>query len=392
MSKHVLKFYPVDNGDTALITLIDKTTILIDVKIRDGEVNSAGNNIYPVKRDLLDSIQRRNKIPFVDLFILTHPDEDHCLGFEKNFYCGDPDKYSDSHRDTDEILVDELWVTSMLFNGATNDDAKAMKKEAERRRKLWVENKLEKDKPGNRIRIIGYDGDVRFENVPNSVPGETLNLINGKRTSDFEFFVHAPFKNQLIQATAEKDKNFSSIAMQARFKINSFDSNWACLYLFGGDADHNIWAEILNKSEANGNKDKLKWDIFMAPHHCSWTYFNDVPYDAKEGNKSPKDSSLRILDYKNSGAKIISSSKPIVNNDDNPPHFQAKQQYLKKVAASEFLNTALEPNQKNPEPIVFEVSLNGVSRIEGSLSLDEKLVGAAQLTKKSVVTGNWCAL
>lgn len=392
MKKHLLKFYPVDNGDTTLLTLTDNTTILIDAKIRDGELNKAGNKIFPVKKDLLESIQRRDKNPFIDLFILTHPDEDHCLGYKKNFYRGDPDEYSHSHRENDEIIIDELWVTSMLFNGASNDDAKALKREAERRRKLWSENKPEKDKPGNRIRMIGYDGDVRFENLPNSVPGETINLINGKVISNFEFFVHAPFKSHLIEATAEKNKNFSSIAMQARFKINSFDSNWSCLYLFGGDADHNIWAEILNKSEAKGNKDKLNWDIFMAPHHCSWTFFNDVPYGALEANKTPKATSLSILDYKNLGGKIISSSKVILNNDDNPPHYQAKQQYLKKVAASEFLNTAVEPSEKNPEPIVFEVSSHMVSRIEGSLSIDEKLAGAAQLTKKSVVSGNWCAL
>jgi len=94
MSTHQLKFYPVDNGDTTLITLTDKTTILIDCKIREGEENNAGNEIFSVKNDLLENLQKRNKNPFLDLFIVTHPDEDHCLGFEKNFYRGDPDKYS----------------------------------------------------------------------------------------------------------------------------------------------------------------------------------------------------------------------------------------------------------------------------------------------------------
>lgn len=370
MSKHLLKFYPVDNGDTTLITLTDNTTILIDIKIRDGEESSAGNKIYPVKKDLLASIQRRNKNAFVDLFIVTHPDEDHCLGYEKNFYRGDPDKYSESNRNNDEIIIDELWVTSMVFNGASNDDAKALKREAERRRKLWDDNKPEKDRPGNRIRMIGYDGDDKFENVPNSVPGDTLNNINGKTISNFEFFIHAPFKKHLIEATAEKDKNFSSIAMQARFKINASDSNWSFFYLFGGDADHNIWAEILKKSEEHGNKEKLKWDIFMAPHHCSWTYFNNVPYGEMEENKTPKDSSLKILDYKKSGAIIISSSKAIINNNDNPPHYQAKQWYLKKVAASEFLNTAIEPSEKKPEPIVFEVTSNGIIRTDKGVKAD----------------------
>jgi len=364
MSKHQLKFYPVDNGDTTLIILTNTITILIDCKIRDGEENSVGNKIFPVKKDLLENLQKRNKNPFLDLFIVTHPDEDHCLGFEQNFYRGDPDKYSEDNRNNDEIIVDELWVTSMVFNSVSNDDAKSLKKEAERRRKLWDDDKPDKDKAGNRIRMLGYDDDDKFENLPNSIPGETLNKINGKTISNFEFFVHAPFKKHLITATAEKDKNFSSVAMQARFKINQYDANWSCFFLFGGDADHNIWAEILKKSKANNNKEKLNWDIFMSPHHCSWTFFNDVPYADPAENKTPKASSLKILDCRKDGGRVITSCKVIVNNDDNPPHYQAKQQYLKKVSASEFLNTAVEPNEKQPEPIVFEITNSGISRID----------------------------
>jgi hypothetical protein len=298
------------------------------------------------------------------LFIVTHPDEDHCLGFEKHFYHGEPESYGESNRKSEEIIVDELWVTSMVFNGASNDDSKRLKKEAERRKKLWDENKSEKDNPGNRIRMIGYDGDERYVNIPNSAPGETLNRINGKTFSNFEFFIHAPFKKHLVIATAEKDQNFSSVAMQARFKVNQYDSSWSCFFLFSGDADHNIWSEILKKSETNNNKEKLEWDIMLSPHHCSWTFFNNVPYSGEEENKTPKESSLKILDYKKSDARIIASCKLIVNNDDNPPHFQAKQQYLKKVATDGFLNTASEPNEKAPEPIIFEINDSGITRTD----------------------------
>jgi len=359
-----IKFYPVDNGDTTLISLGDETTILIDCKIREGEENSAGAKIYAVKKDLLETLKRRDGISFVDAFILTHPDEDHCLGFDKNFYTGDPDEYGEKNQDAEEIIIDELWVTPMVFDAATNDDAKAIKKEAERRRKLWEDNKANKNTVGNRIRIIGYNGDERYENLPNHVPGDILTEINGKTLVDFEFFVHAPFKKQLIAATAEKDKNFSSIVMQAAFKQNPSDNEWSTFYLFGGDADHNIWAEILKKSKEHKNEDRLKWDIFLSPHHCSWTYFNNVPYSESEENKTPKETSLSILDYKNDNAIIIASCKVIKNNDDNPPHYQAKAQYLKKVQEQEFLNTAIEPNEIQPEPIVLEVTSSGIERID----------------------------
>lgn len=364
MNQHQLKFYPVDNGDTTLITLINKTTILIDCRIRECEENSDGNKVFKVKKDLVNSLQKRSDNLHLDLFIVTHPDEDHCLGFEKHFFHDNPKSYGDSNRENEEIIIDELWVTSMVFNGASNDDSKSLKKEAERRKKLCDDNSSEKDNPGNRIRMIGYDGDERYANVPSSVPGETLNTINGKTLGEFEFFIHAPFKKHLVTATAEKDQNFSSIAMQARFKINQTDTTWSCLYLFSGDADYNIWSEILKISEANNNHEKLYWDIFMSPHHCSWTFFNNVPYADPAENKTPRDSSLQILDYKNTGARIIASSKLIVNNDDNPPHYQAKQQYLKKVTASNFLNTASEPKEEEPEPIIFEISESGISRTD----------------------------
>lgn len=362
---HKIKFYPVDNGDTTLITLTDKSTILVDCKMRTSAEDEDDTTKYDVKKDLLNSIQKRDtdKKPFLDLFILTHPDKDHCHGFDKHFYKGKPENYGKANKENDEIIIDEMWVTSMLFNGSSNEDAKAFKKEAERRRKLWENDDAEKDKPGNRIRMIGYDGDKRFENLPASVPGDIQNQINGSKKNNFEFFIHSPFKNTLIEATAEKDKNFSSIVLQARFKINSTDKDYAALVLLGGDADHYNWKEIYDKSVKHSNLDKLSWDIFLAPHHCSWTYFNDVPYGDSEENKKPKETSLKVLDCKKGKAIIIASCKVIKNNDDNPPHYQAKQQYVKKLDdKSNFIELAKEPSEDAPEPVEFTITANGPSQ------------------------------
>ena len=93
----------------------------------------------------------------LDLFMLTHPDEDHCRGIDTNYYLGNPEKYSDEDLKNDLVIIDELMVTPMLFTGATSEPAKALKKEAERRRKLWDDNSRDKTKAGNRLVIIGYD-------------------------------------------------------------------------------------------------------------------------------------------------------------------------------------------------------------------------------------------
>ena len=56
MSKHQIKFYPVGNGDSSLITLEDGTTVMIDCHFREGEEDTNGNKIFPVKDDLLSSL------------------------------------------------------------------------------------------------------------------------------------------------------------------------------------------------------------------------------------------------------------------------------------------------------------------------------------------------
>lgn len=365
MSNHKIKFYPVCNGDTVLIVLKDNTTILFDSNIRETGKDSDGNQIFDVKKDLLDSLKKKEKNYHLDLFVLTHPDQDHCRGFKKHFYQGNPDSYSDSNRKEDEIIIDEMWVTSHLFDSTTNDDAKAFKKEAERRRKLWDNDDKNKDKPGNRIRMIGYNGDDKYEKVPSSIPGEIQNQINGNVKNDFEFFVHSPFKDSLVTASAEEDANFSSIVVQARFKTNSTDKDFCTFVILGGDADHNIWAKIweISTKKSNNNEDKLKWDLLLASHHCSWTFFNDVPYDAKSENKTPKETSLKILDKRVGKGKIIASCKKIKDNDDNPPHHKAKEEYHGKLdKKADLIELAKEPKESEPKPVVFKITSQGPVR------------------------------
>lgn len=354
MSK--IKFYPVDNGDTVLIK-VPNATVQIDANIRDN------NDCYDVMSDILNELVTDNKGRYhLDLFMLTHPDEDHCRGIDNNYYLGDPDKYSDSDQENDLVIIDELMVTPMLFTDATSSSAKALKKEANRRRNLYDDNSPAKDKAGNRLVIIGYDGNNRYDKVPSYIPGDSIKEINGKKMSLLEFFVHSPFKDSLVEGRAEADKNGTSIVMQARFKYLSSDTQPSALYLFGGDADHYIWKEIQNQSKNHNNDKKLDFDIFMAPHHCSWTYFNDVPY--KKGvTDTPVDSSKNLITkHKTSGAVIIASSKQIKDDDDNPPHYPAKEEYIKLIGSDKFISLAEEPDSKNPKPVIYEVTSSGFQR------------------------------
>ena len=93
--EHLIKFYPVENADCTLIKLNNGITIIVDCQLFDSLNDEDGNQIrYDVKKDLLKELGKdSNGYPYVDLFVSTHPHDDHCKGFEGNFYHGNPDDY-----------------------------------------------------------------------------------------------------------------------------------------------------------------------------------------------------------------------------------------------------------------------------------------------------------
>lgn len=357
-------YYPVENGDTTLIKLTDNKTILIDCKLRKSSENDNDNQKFDVKEDILKRVEKKSDgKPFVDSFILSHPDQDHCLGFENNFYTGDPSSYSQKHLKDKMIFVDELWFSPKIIKRFTSnselcDDAKAFKKEAERRLEMHKSKHSERNNPGNRIIVIGYNDNPDLADLDDSlrfIPGDEVEIINSEELTTFSFFVHAPFKKDIGKSA--NDRKSSSLVLQARFKNDQ--GEFLSLAMFGGDADHYIWEKILIKSKEEGNNNALKWDLFQTPHHCSWTFFNDTKY---EDNKEPRDTSLEIISTDNQleGAKIIASCKAIEENDDNPPHYPAKKEYLSVLSTtSDFIVTGEYPSEKAPKPLIFEISKNG---------------------------------
>lgn len=349
MAKPRLKFYPVGNGDTVLLTLSDKSTIIVDCKFREP---CEDEEIFDVKSDLLSALQRdRHEIAHTDAFILTHPDQDHCLGFQKHFYTGDPSNYSAEDEENERIIIDELWFSNMLFNrfkAPLCTDAQALKKEAKRRMKLYEQNPSAAAKPGNRLRIIGSKDDPElkgFEGII-SEPGTMVNLINRSIKNDFYFFVHAPFKTPTLDS---QDRNETSVILQACFSVDGVTRSG--IAFLAGDADYNRFARLLKER----NNTSLEWDILLAPHHCSWTYYNMTPY---EEFPNPQQTALTFLDKRRSQAWVVASSKSIVDDEDNPPHYPAKTEYVKKTGSSRFLCTADQPMKT----IEFTISAHGVTR------------------------------
>lgn len=358
---NTIKFYPVGTADCSLIKLENGQTIIVDCQIKDCKDKDGVQIAFDVKDDLLKEVKKDDYgHPYVDLFISTHPHDDHCIGFAEHFYHGKPDEYDDK-KDADKIVIGELWVTPRALGNNLSESAAAIRVEAKRRRTLYNDDEDYQGNYGNYLRIIGYDEDKPFDDRYGYVPGTLVTIVNGNSMDFLEIFIHAPFKGDVSACKNEDDKNATSIVAQFGFKN---EKNGAVKHrlLMGGDAEHNIWQHILDNNQSD---EKLQWNIFLAPHHCSWTFFNDS--SNKEDVLPSADEILKKQIGDNSF--IVSSSADILDDDKNPPCYQAKKEYKKRLKNKDnFLVTAVAHVVNDiPQPIIFRLNAQGISKVRGEI-------------------------
>ena len=108
-----IEFFPVGNGDMTLIRLATGRTILIDINIRN-DADDQNKHDYPdVAKMLKDRLERDadndNRL-YVDAFVLTHPDQDHCGGLQNHFHLGAPSTWKKPEgEELEKILIHEMW-------------------------------------------------------------------------------------------------------------------------------------------------------------------------------------------------------------------------------------------------------------------------------------------
>lgn len=363
MKNHIIKFYSVGNADCSLIKTSNNKTIIVDCQILPVK-DDKGNLIhYDVKQDLIKELPKDEfGHPYVDLFVNTHPHEDHILGFGDIFYLGDTSLYNEE-KDKDKIVVGELWIAPRCLDNDSNicDSVKQLRKEAKRRRKKYDDDNSYIGGYGNYLRIVGYDEDKEFDSRYWYVPGTLITKVNGSALSYLNVFIHAPFKDDVENCKNEDDKNATSIVLQIGFKFEKEgDVKWRLL--MGGDAEHNIWKHVV---ERNQNDSYLSWDIFLCPHHVSWSFFNEP-----DNKDEALESSIKILQCRTGqNAYLVASSNEIKDNDKNPPCYQAKQMYLKYLDNEDnFLNTAtFNVVDKIQYPTVFHLTEKAITPIKDEM-------------------------
>ncbi len=361
-----ITFFPVDNGDMTLIELDDdgKTTILIDVDIRQ-PADDENTPTCDVAKELRHRLKKdKNGRPYVNVFLLSHPDQDHCGGLRKHFHLGSLDDYDFDPTEGEElkIVIREIWSSPMIFRRASKnnplcEDAKAFNKEARRRVKNYRENGHAQD--GDRIRIIVRDENGKTDDIDEIVVeiDESFNEINGKESDSISMLVLGPIPPQEDEEEEDKlAKNRSSAIIQ--FSISADGKGDACLFLTGGDSEVYVWERQWERHM--DNTDCLEYDLLLSPHHCSW---HTLSYDSWSDDENPQVSkdAVSALSQARDGAFIVSSSKPIKDDKNDPPCWGAKKEYLSilEPVGGKFFCTGEHPNAEKPEPLTFKIAKDG---------------------------------
>ena len=184
-----------------------------------------------------------------------------------------------------------------------------------------------------------------------------------------EFFVHSPFAKTV--GTESIPTNEAALIVHATFEINGFKTR----YFIIGDAEADVLTDIVEITQKKDNRERLIWDIYNIPHHCSYLALNN---DEKgEYETVPLEAICKLLDYGNKNCYLISSSDKIKENDQKqPPHIQAYRAYCKYCKKRKIFVTMEYPNSQRPIPIVLEIGENGA--MEG----DYETKGAAAIIEK----------
>lgn len=360
-----ITFFPVDNGDMTLLRLTDSeaTSLLIDCKIRSAADNS-DDETRDVAKDLRDRLKTdANGRPFLDAMLLSHPDEDHCLGLEKHFWLGPISDYPDDEKPKNEkrIVIRELWSSPMVFRRASKNhslckDAKAFNKEAKRRIKVNKDNSFSAD-DGDRILILGEDENGKTDDLTPILikSGEKFSGVNGQATDYLTSLLLGPFSKQDDETEDTLSKNGSSVIINFEIKCSQFGSSIS-KFLTGGDAGVEIWERISDEYLPSDTE----YDLLLAPHHCSWRSLSHDSWSEKGEDAVVSGKAKKALEQAKYGAFIISSSKPIADDDSDPPCIRAKREYRSILGPSGiFKCTGEEPTKNNPAPLEIETTGKG---------------------------------
>ncbi|MEC5387301.1 hypothetical protein VVD49_16345 [Uliginosibacterium sp. H3] len=336
-------FWPVGTGDsTTFVVRPNEVVFQVDLrhsrKSEDDDSDSA-----PIIDYLEKHLPKVNGKPYLSAFAITHPDKDHIQGFEELL---------------ERVTVGELWFSPRIFRehdddpGSLGPDAVAFRDEAHRRVTATVKAGGDPG-AGNRVRLVGWDDlldEDSYRKFPLeffNVPGDVVRTLDGDDLSgEFRVFIHGPFKQGSEEDVG--DRNDTSLAIQVVFGDDPASGG----VLLFGDHKYPVIRKIFDVTKYHGKEENLRWQVLLAPHHCS----KSVLYQDEDGKEVLKKDILNDLEACQVGSGYVVASAncvPATNKDgDNPPHAKAKARY-QEIAAGGFVCT--HDDGEHAEPLKFTV-------------------------------------
>jgi hypothetical protein len=381
-----IAFFPVGNGDMTLVKLESGRTILVDVNAR-AAADDPDDDTPDVMAMLRDRLKRdADGRLYVDAFLLSHPDKDHCTGLKKHFHLGAPADWS---KKADKIFIREIWSSPMVFRRASRDhvlcdDAAAFNSEARRRVKQFRETGGSVS-DGDRILILGEDQDGKTDDLTDILVkvDEVFSRVNGQYDWSMSARLLAPQPKSDDEDEEEmRSKNHSSTILN--FSLAGDGQGDAGRFLTGGDAEVAIWERLWQRHSEH--PDWLTYDILQTPHHCSWHSLSYDSWSEKAEEAEVCEDARSALAQTRKGAVIVASSNAIKDDDNDPPCIRAKQEYesIAKGAGGSFVCVG-EP-EKSPDLVEFEIGKNG-PRLLTKVAKAAAVIGSGAVGRQPLAHG-----
>ncbi|MBU2941834.1 hypothetical protein Q4525_12635 [Shimia thalassica] len=366
-----LTFFPIGNADTCLIELQDGQRMLVDFADMADKTDKEDKRC-DLSALLSDDFEEAG-VEDYKIVAFTHLDDDHCHLASEYFWLDHAKAYQDDARKK----IGTLWVPAgVITEEGLTGDARVIRQEARHRLKegkgIVVFSRPERLKDWLAENGLTVEDRAEcFVDAGKIVPGLTL------ANDAAEVFAHSPHATRTDENGIE-DRNGDSLVFQMRFREGSYDTD----VLFSADVNHEVLAEIVDITRYHKNDERLHWNIYKLPHHCSYTAIGPE----KGTNKTEPTEQIRWLceDQGESSGFIVSSSNQVpakgsaADKDVQPPHRQAANYYREDVVESDHLLVTMEhPKTSDPKPIEIEIGPKGAWKKALGVPAAAALVGGA---------------
>jgi hypothetical protein len=340
-------FYPLGNADCCLMHLNNEMMFVFDYADMHDPEDRADKRLPLAKHFKEDIGWPKRK--YVDVLAFTHGDNDHVKQASELFWLNHAVKYQGE----DRVKFKQMWVpAALIVEEGSEDDTRVIRAEA-RHRFINKEGILVFARPEHLKDWLESQGKNLADyqdlivDAGKLIPGYTL------EAQGVEFFVHSPFAKRVDDGVL--DRNDNCLVMQATLKMG----NRLTRFLITADSTWDCWEDMVNATRRHGNNQRLAWDIFKIPHHCSYLSMSE-----EKGDRITKPIAQFewLLEQGAQRATMISSSWPIPSTtEDQPPHVETYRRY-KETAESldaDLIVTMEHPSESSPHRAVITIDENG---------------------------------